>query len=174
MRRAIGLALLVTSVASCGASGPSESAQQNTVAPASVAAPSSALPSPSTDVEDQYRTELEAALKLFEGSWYLFCFGVDDDGNMPKDPRGGVDVSPLAAFSGRTPPQGWLTVANEVKDLVALAEQTSLTAIIIAAQYRQDQQYEAANAAWQVEVIAPCANSDAAIRSIRERADDIP
>jgi hypothetical protein len=170
------LASLALSVVACGGPGaPLGSRQEPSLSP-SVAAPASGTASPSTDAADEFRSQLEAALQLFEGTWYLFCFGADENGNMPKSYAGAVDLGPaIAALRSLDPPGGWLAVANEAKDLADVAETTSLTATIIAAQYRQDQLgYEAANATWREDVLAACTSTSTdAIRAVREHADAI-
>ncbi len=114
-------------------------------------------------------------MAAFEGNLYLFCFGVDDGGNMPRDYSGGPDLAPyIGKLRALNPPQGWLAVANKAKDLANLAETTALTASLINGQFGLDGDYDSANAAWQKDVLPPCAEPQDAIRVIREDADAIP
>lgn len=77
--------MLAAAAALCSGPVASFGAKQTpSVAPTSAAA-SMPSPSPATSVEDAFRFELAAALKAFEPTLYLFCFGVDEAGKMPRD-----------------------------------------------------------------------------------------
>lgn len=171
-------------VAACGGTtiGPGI---QKLAAPSPAASPDGAprsLAASASSTSASFRRKVTDAIAGLEDPWALFCVTRGQIvGAMPApkdllkfdaDPRISSATDILINLSA--PAKGWLEVTNAAKAVGIGAADATLADILIRAQLKQGASPSDLEAAWSVEVLAPCEAVRVEIEHVKELLDMSP